>query len=452
MRGCFFLFVFLCGILITGHAFCQEMVIVEADRLNMRSAPDRNASVVTVLIRGERLRLIGEKDGWIRVVDGRREGYLRDRPVYIRRVSRREIEVEEARKEREGVRAQIEQQQRILSQYKEKETDVIAGLNAIDRVLNEVNARLSSIQKEQADLLEQRRKTRETMAVLEREKYKKRQVVGQRLVAFYKMESTGRMNLLAAADNVYDFSIHKKAVEGILQQDDHILGEQSQRIREMGLLSERLKKEEHRIAEVAQRAADQLRIQRTEKSKRSALLDDIRTKQKHGLSAVAALEDVKKKLDQTLERLSRQKVSPSPSRKAGTFEKYRGLLDLPVNGTITSRFGHNKNPKLNIQTFQSGIGIRADRGEPIRALFSGTVIYADWFSGYGNMMIIDHGDHYYSVYAHAEELFKKTGDGVGRNEVIATVGDAGSLAGPMLHFEIRQQGKPLDPMLWVKSG
>jgi septal ring factor EnvC (AmiA/AmiB activator) len=68
------------------------------------------------------------------------------------------------------------------------------------------------------------------------------------------------------------------------------------------------------------------------------------------------------------------------------------------------------------------------------------------------MIIIDHGDHYYSVYAHAEELFKKTGDGVERNEVIATVGDAGSLSGSMLHFEIRQQGKPVDPMLWVKSG
>ncbi|MDY0163480.1 peptidoglycan DD-metalloendopeptidase family protein [Desulfobotulus sp.] len=436
--------VFMCGV----HA--HEMVMVEADRLNLRSAPDRNASVVLVLSKGARARILGEREGWVRVMVGEKEGYLRDRPVYIRRVSLQDLDLEKAKKEREGIKTQIQQQERMLTRYREREMDVIAGLNAIDKTLHEVNGRLSLIQKEQAELLEQRKKTREEMAALERENRSQRDVVGKRLRAFYKLESTGRMALLGATDNVYEFSIHKRALEQVLHMDDRILGDQSRRILELTQLSDRLKKEEQRIADVAQKAADQLRIQRAEKEKRKALLNDIRTQQKHGLAAVSALEEVKASLDQTIEKLGRRKSAVS--RASGGMEKFRGLLDLPVNGTIISRFGHKKNPKLNIQTFQSGIGIRADRGEPIRALFYGTVVYADWFSGYGNMIIIDHGDHYYSVYAHAEELFKKTGDGVERNEVIATVGDAGSLSGSMLHFEIRQQGKPVDPMLWVKSG
>ncbi|MCW7754024.1 peptidoglycan DD-metalloendopeptidase family protein [Desulfobotulus sp. H1] len=445
---CFFI---LCLLMGSGEAEARQMVRVEVDRLNLRRAPDRNAPVIMVLSRGEQVPVLEEKDGWVRVAVGTREGYLRDRAIYIQRIAAREDrEMESARQEREAVASRIREQQSLLSRYRERETDVIAGLNAIDRTLNEVNARLQAIRREQDGLLEQRKATREAMARLERENLEKKDMVGRRLTALYKLEGTGRMALLTSTDTIYGFSVHKKALEKVLQLDDRILAEQARRIEELTLLATRLKNEEQRIADAAQRAADQQRIQRAEKQKRESLLADIRSKQKHGLAAVAALEEVKVKLDQTVEKLARRRVAPS--QPSGPFIKFKGLLDMPVNGTIISRFGYKRNPELNVQTFQSGIGIRADRGEPIRALFSGTVIYADWFSGYGNMLIIDHGDHYYSVYAHAEELFKKTGDGVERNEVIATVGDAGSLSGSMLHFEIRQQGKPVDPMLWVKSG
>ncbi|TWI75551.1 septal ring factor EnvC (AmiA/AmiB activator) [Desulfobotulus alkaliphilus] len=448
VRLCFF--IFLVYLISLSSALAHDMVRVEVDRLNMRSGPDRNTPVVMVLSRGDRVRILGERDGWVRVISGNNEGYLRDRPVYIKRISSANQEMDSVKKEREEVLSRIQEQQSLLSRYRQRETNVIAGLNAIDKTLNEVGARLASIRREQDKLLEQRRQTREMIAELKKENTEKKEVVAKRLTALYKLEGTGRMALLTSTDSIYEFSVHKKALEKVLQMDDRILMEQVQRIQEFNLLSERLNKEEERIADAAQRAADQQRIQRAEKEKRKNLLNDIRTKQQHGLAAVAALEEVKGKLDQTIERLSRRKATPS--QPSGPFEKFKGLLDMPVNGTIISRFGYRRNPELNVQTFQSGIGIRADRGEPVRAFFSGTVIFADWFTGYGNMMILDHGDHYYSVYAHAEELFKKTGDSVNRNEVIATVGDAGSLSGSMLHFEIRRQGKPIDPMLWVKSG
>ena len=117
-----------------------------------------------------------------------------------------------------------------------------------------------------------------------------------------------------------------------------------------------------------------------------------------------------------------------------------------------SFFGPFKNPKFNVVNFRSGIDIQADKGEPIRAVFAGKVIYSDWFRGYGNMLIIDHGEHYYTVYAHLEETFKSKGDTVGSDEVVATVGDSGSLSGPLLYFEVRHHGKPLDPLQWINAG
>lgn len=125
---------------------------------------------------------------------------------------------------------------------------------------------------------------------------------------------------------------------------------------------------------------------------------------------------------------------------------------MPVKGKIKYFFGPYKNSKFNVVNFRSGIVIQADRGEPIRAVFDGKILYASWFKGYGNMIIVDHGDNYYTVYAHAQELFASKGDIVEKGEVVATVGDTGSLIGPNLHFEVRHHGKPVDPLKWIKKG
>ena len=125
---------------------------------------------------------------------------------------------------------------------------------------------------------------------------------------------------------------------------------------------------------------------------------------------------------------------------------------MPVKGKIVSLFGPYKNTKFNVVNFRSGIVIKADRGEPIRSVCAGRTVYSSWFKGYGNMIIIDHGDNYYTVYAHVEEIFKKKGDMVETGEVIATVGDTGSMSGPRLHFEVRHHGKPLNPLNWIDKG
>jgi len=134
------------------------------------------------------------------------------------------------------------------------------------------------------------------------------------------------------------------------------------------------------------------------------------------------------------------------------FQAYKGLLKMPVKGKIVSLFGKFKNTRYDVLNFRSGIEIQTERGEPIQAVYRGKILYADWFKGYGNMIIIDHGNSYYTVYAHIEEVFKTAGDVVESGEVMATVGDTGSMTGPKLYFEVRHHGKPLDPMQWLKGG
>lgn len=95
--------------------------------------------------------------------------------------------------------------------------------------------------------------------------------------------------------------------------------------------------------------------------------------------------------------------------------------------------------------------MKAPEGEPVHAIFRGTVIFAEWLKEYGQVMIIDHGEHYCSLIAHAEQLLKQVNETVERGEVIATVGKTGALKAPGLYFEIRHHGSPVDPLEWLRA-
>ena len=125
-------------------------------------------------------------------------------------------------------------------------------------------------------------------------------------------------------------------------------------------------------------------------------------------------------------------------------------MSLPVRGSIIESYGKHKHPEFNSYTFSKGLSIAAGAGSEIRCIYDGTVVFADYYKGYGNMVIVDHGGGYFSLYAHASRILKRVGAQIARNDAVATVGDVDSARGPFLYFEIRHQGRPLDPAGWVR--
>jgi septal ring factor EnvC (AmiA/AmiB activator) len=197
----------------------------------------------------------------------------------------------------------------------------------------------------------------------------------------------------------------------------------------------------------------QIKQMAAERSQRAKLLAHIRKEKSSQLAAIESLKLAAQDLDEKIKNLDIESAAATPQKytAAEPFEAYKGLLKMPVKGKIISLFGKFKNTSYQVLNFRSGIEIQTERGEPIAAVYAGKILYADWFKGYGNMIIIDHGENYYTVYAHIEEAFKSTGDTVETGEVIATVGDSGSISGPKLYFEVRHHGKPLDPMQWLET-
>ena len=129
------------------------------------------------------------------------------------------------------------------------------------------------------------------------------------------------------------------------------------------------------------------------------------------------------------------------------FASLRGKMKLPTSGPIVASFGSSRNlGKLNWQ----GLKIAAPAGQEVRAVSHGRVAFADWLRGYGLLIILDHGDGYMSLYGHNQTLLKEVGDWVNRDEIIAATGDSGSDPRSGLYFEIRKDGRPIDPIRWVR--
>jgi murein DD-endopeptidase MepM/ murein hydrolase activator NlpD len=119
---------------------------------------------------------------------------------------------------------------------------------------------------------------------------------------------------------------------------------------------------------------------------------------------------------------------------------------------VVSAFGAQVHPRFGTRTFRNGVDIEASEGRDVTAVFAGHVVYTGWFKGYGNLIILDHDNEYYTLYAHVADILVKEGDDVRQGQRIGTVGDTGSLEGPRLYFEVRHQGKPQNPEQWLRHG
>ncbi len=133
------------------------------------------------------------------------------------------------------------------------------------------------------------------------------------------------------------------------------------------------------------------------------------------------------------------------------FRALKGKLPLPVRGLIEVGFGKVINPKFNTVTVQKGLDLRAPLGNDVVTVAAGTVVFSGWLKGYGNILIVDHGDEYHTVYAHLANSVAELGTEVSAGQKIAQVGDTGSLKGAFLYFEVRRKGIAVDPQLWLVS-
>jgi septal ring factor EnvC (AmiA/AmiB activator) len=127
----------------------------------------------------------------------------------------------------------------------------------------------------------------------------------------------------------------------------------------------------------------------------------------------------------------------------------KGKLRWPLSGKVISFFGKIRSTRFNTYIINNGIKIKPGKSDEVKAIYPGEVVFADYYKGYGNLVIIQHARNLYSLYGHCEKIFKKTGDNVSEGELIALAGDSGSTVGKALYLEIRTHSEPQDPLKWL---
>jgi septal ring factor EnvC (AmiA/AmiB activator) len=269
-------------------------------------------------------------------------------------------------------------------------------------------------------------------------------------VALYKGGEPGPLRVLFSSESLPDLLRRVELLRRLAERDRRLI----EGVRAAGQRLRATRQETERVAEEGESAAARLAVRsrelEREQAARRELLARVRADRRRGREALYELGRAAHALQETLERLGRASPRGSPVRPPLPFAARRGRLEPPVEGRLAAGFGRVVDREFATETFRKGVELEAPAGSPVRAVADGEVRFAGWFRGYGKLVILDHGDDYFSVSGHLEAVAVEVGARIAEGDPIGTVGETGSLHGPRLYFEIRRGGAPLDPLEWLR--
>ena len=323
---------------------------------------------------------------------------------------------------------------------KGKETSILESLHVMETELYEKKKELKQMEVQLARIIEKAQQTKNQITTLNGDMERTKEKLFSRLVALYKMERIPPETFLLTSRSYLDLLRVDKLLKVIINFDTHLMDtyryQVALKLKYQGELIQDQSQWERNISGVEEKKKEIEKVRKT----KQALLKSIQNQKVVYQKVIGELKERAKELQTLIDKLEREKSLFAYGKSK--YETFKGKLSPPVQGKVISLFKEKG---------QNGIEIEAPMGAEIRAVLPGKVLYADWFKGFGNVVIIDHGDHTFTIYGYASGLLKKEGDIVSQGETIALVGSSGSLKGPCLYFEIRHQGKPQDPMHWISQ-
>jgi murein hydrolase activator len=272
-----------------------------------------------------------------------------------------------------------------------------------------------------------------------------------RLRVQYMEGRFGYWKTLLASDTYGDFQRRLQYLSAVSERDYALMGtfradmtrmEQAERQRE-----------EARVGMVSykQTTEKQLAEMKSAKKEKKIYLAKITHEKESYEHALQELERSASRIDSLLRELEQRRRAAAVRPPTGGIAPHgvKGALPWPADGSIVSFFGRQKHPTFNTYVQRRGIEIKTVEGSAIHAVMPGSVVYADWLKGYGLVIILDHANGFFSLYAHASKILTTVGAQVGAGQAIGETGDTGMTGENTLYFELRQGAEPLDPLQWL---
>ncbi len=365
------------------------------------------------------------------------------------------------RRQLESLKTEINRIREALGRVKNSESSVLKQIALIDEH-SALIARQKGVLKQQSRLLQ--KQIQRTNRKLESTKQRLKQLkalYAKRLVYAYKYGRMRQAELLLSSASLNQAMIRYRYLKEIESHDRRTLQSIQKKKIEIEKLKATLKKDLKRKQQNLREQQQQEALYLAQKKEKNRLLKKIRWNRITYGKQLAAKEKEKENLIQILLELERQRqqgLAAKSGKKAealvnfkfDNFRKAKGKLPWPVSGRVISKYGKHKDPKSKTYVKNTDIEIKSKLGTPVRCVFKGVVRVITYLPGYGNTVIVDHGSGYYTVYSHLDEIYVQKNSSVHTNQVIATVGDSGSLAGAKLQFGIYGKQKVYNPEKWLR--
>jgi septal ring factor EnvC (AmiA/AmiB activator) len=313
-----------------------------------------------------------------------------------------------------------------------KMTKVEADLRKYRKILRQTESEIETVNREIA-------KTRESLA-------KQREWLARKLRIMQRYGYAGDMvMLLMSAEDISQTRRVWKYLENLTRYEHDVLSSYRTNLTALDEKSEKLR----RLRAELEKDTEKVKTKENEMGEKirekELILSSVRSERASSQKMLAELKEAAQRLLDIIRESAR-----TDDYAAKGFGPLKGRLPWPSEGRIAIPYGSQKDPQFETPVFRNGIHIRTDASADARSVYAGKVIFAEWFKGFGQLVIVNHGSGYHTLYGNLSEIFSRVGDIIKENQIIGKVGTSGILNAPGLYFEIRYNGKPLDPTQWLK--
>jgi septal ring factor EnvC (AmiA/AmiB activator) len=298
----------------------------------------------------------------------------------------------------------------------------------------------------QSDLVQELRGIENQIAALTPLIAQQKQFLSKRLAVLYRLGSLTYTRVLLSIDQRQDPIEAMSMLTYLVSRDSRAITRFQATREQLRLRYADLADRQHRLQQMRNIVEQRRQEVAATRSQKQLLLVSLRQQGTQSEKQLVDLEEKAKRLERLIDVLSRQ----AGVAAVGDIRSVQGALNWPVAGKVIEPFGLQRNAQFSTVTFNNGMKIGAPTGTDVRAIFPGTVLFSQWFKGYGNLIILDHGNRVFSLYGNLKSPSVAVGERVAAGQTIAGVGDAEDAQLGYLYFEIRQDNKPEDPQKWLR--
>ncbi len=376
----------------------------------------------------------------------------------------------EKRGELRELQGRIDSLRKDLAKSETHRSEAADQLRETEQSISASNRRLRELSEQRTALRQDLNNLEAQAERLEKQIGTQQRQIGSLLYRQYLRGDTDATRLLLSGEDPNQIARDYHYLTLLSQAKTAMVDDLREVLAEKQRLAEAVRDRTDKLAENEKKQQEQRQSLLAQQKQRQTMLAGIADKIKGQRKQIETLQLNEKRLTKLIDGLtklvakpqrprstttaSRNTTSNTPSIRnerepdsslSGAFAALRGKLRLPVRGDIANRFGTPRAEGTNWK----GLFVRANEGTDVKSVATGQVVFADWLRGFGNLLIIDHGDGFLTVYGNNESLFRQTGDTVKSGETVASVGNSGGNPESGLYFELRHQGQALDPLKWV---